>query len=770
LQSTVRFLLSWAARNPVKAFALSLGLGLGAFFFDPLFISRTFGDRDLLPFFLPIEKAVHAAWRAGRVPLLLPEISFGRLLAANPNTGAFYPLRIAMAVLPFAFAFKLFPILHLWIAGVGVFRLAARRGCSTGGSTLAGLILAFSGPAISEIAYPNLLPGLAWMPWLITAALDIRRVPSARRGALLGAIWLVMLLAGDVVTCGLGFLGSVLAFVEEDGPKRGRALASLGGGFLVGSLAGSIQIFPALLYTPLSVRALGRFTLQQSLLWSVHPWRFVELAVPFPFGNVAAAGRVWGEKLWYGKASGFFLTLYMGIFAALSWAIARPRRRLFLHGFALFSLVGATVGSLIPAELLSRTSPVPLRYPEKLLAGFVVASALAAAHAFDRLGGRRGSVAGLVIAAVLAAGALYVRGRPSAFARFVAQHWSSPRGGSIAAAELPLALTIAAVSWAVGAAILFYWKPGRLAPVLLIGFVALDLAVLDLRFVSTIPQSWLTQAPPSARALFAENRGEVYGFFPLWDNMRHIAPGSTRGAAEAIEDIRTFLWGNTGAAWSVVYTFNIDYDESDLYRVDLARREITREAGADPGVGRYLAAFSARTTLLDVGHHWHGFPVQRRRIGREMLFTNPDALPRIRLAQHVREVPGVAEAYGLIHGRQVDLVDTTVVETGRSGEGDMAGGRIRVRRLSPDDIEIETETPGPAMLVLPLSPHGFREISIDGHAAAGFPADLCLTAVPMPAGHHRARVKERLPGGKGALAFFLAGASLLSLMALRRNQ
>jgi hypothetical protein len=770
LQSTVRFLLSWAARNPVKAFALSLGLGLGAFFFDPLFISRTFGDRDLLPFFLPIEKAVHAAWRAGRVPLLLPEISFGRLLAANPNTGAFYPVRIAMAALPFPFAFKLFPILHLWLAGVGVFRLARRRNCSFGGSTLAGLILAFCGPAVSEIAYPDFLPGLAWMPWLITAALDIRRLPSARRGALAGAIWLLMLLAGDVVTCGLGFLGSVLAFVEEDGRERGRALGFLAGGIFAGTLAASIQIIPAILYTPLTIRALGRFTLQNSLLWSVHPWRLVELAVPFPFGNVADGGRVWGERLWDGKLAGFFVTLYLGVFTALSWAIARPRRRLFLHGFALVSLIGATVGSLVPAEMLNRTSPVPLRYPEKLLAGFIVASAVAAAHAFDRLGGRRGAVAGLAVAAVLAIAAIAARGRPGAVARFVARHWSSPRGGSIAAAELPLALTVAAVAWAVGAAILFYWKPGRLAPVLLVGFVALDLARLDLRFVRTIPQSWITQPPPSARALFAENRGEVYGFFPLWDNMRHVASGSTNGSSEAIEDIRTFLWGNAGAAWSVVYTFNIDYDASDLYRVDLARREITRDAGADPGVRRYLAAFSARTTLLGVGHRWHGFPVQRRRIGREMLFTNPDALPRIRLAHHVREVPGVAEAYALIHGRQVDLVDTTVVETGRSGEGDLAGGRLRVRRLSPDDLEVETETPGPAMLVLPLSPHAFREISIDGRAGAGFPADLCLTAVAMPAGIHRARVKEILPGGKWALAFGLAGASLLSLMALRRNR
>jgi hypothetical protein len=760
---------AWARRRPTAAFGLGLALALAAFYFDPLFVARSFGNRDLMPFFLPIEKAVHAAWRAGRVPLLLPEISFGRLLAANPNTGAFYPVRIAMVALPFPFAFKLFPILHLWLAGVGVFRLARRRGCSTGGSTLAGLILAFSGPAVSEIGYPDFLPGLAWMPWLITAALDIRRLPAARRGALLGAIWLLMLLAGDAVTCGLGFLGCALAFAEEEGEDRRRAMVWLAGGFFAGTLAASIQIVPAALYAPLTVRALGRFTLADSLFWSVHPWRLVELAVPFPYGNVLDEGRVWGEKLWYGKTSGFFSTLYIGVFPAVSWAIARPRRRLFLHGFALVSLAGAILGALLPGRVLAWSSPVPLRYPEKLVAGFVVASAVAAAHAFDRLGRRRGALMAGSAAILLASAGLGVRHRPEAFVRFVERHWSSA-GGATASADLPSRLATAAVFWLLGAGILFLWRPGRWAAPALLGFVALDLAVADRGLVGTVPQSWMENPSPQARAVRAENRGEMYGYLPIWDRVRFtpVDPGS--GHTEPIDDVRTYLFGYTGAAWSVAYTFNIDFDGSDLYRIDLARREATRDGATDPGAGHYLAAFSARSTLIGPGGTWLVFPAEKRRIGPATLAGNPDALPRIRLARRVREVPGVAEAYALIHGRQVDLVDTTVVETGHFGEGDLAGGRLRVRRLSPDDLEVESETPGPAMLVLPLAPHAFREISIDGRAAAGVAADLCLTAVAMPAGIHRARVKEILPGGKWALAFGLVGASLLSLMALRRNR
>src|SRR5689334_4340898 len=89
------------------AFASALALLLAVLYFDPVFLPRAFTGRDLLAFFYPVEKAVHQAWQSGHVPLILPELSWGKPLAANPNFGVFYPPRIAMALLPFPAAIKL---------------------------------------------------------------------------------------------------------------------------------------------------------------------------------------------------------------------------------------------------------------------------------------------------------------------------------------------------------------------------------------------------------------------------------------------------------------------------------------------------------------------------------------------------------------------------------------------------------------------------------------------------------------------------------------
>lgn len=83
---------------------------------DPLFLRRNFGGRDLLGYNLPIESVIHDAYARGRLPVWNPWIAGGRPLLANPNTGALYPVRPLLALLPFLLASRLFPILHWALA------------------------------------------------------------------------------------------------------------------------------------------------------------------------------------------------------------------------------------------------------------------------------------------------------------------------------------------------------------------------------------------------------------------------------------------------------------------------------------------------------------------------------------------------------------------------------------------------------------------------------------------------------------------------------
>ena len=742
------------------AFSVALALLLAIIFFDPLFSARSFTGRDLVAYFYPIEKSVHDQWRSGHVPLILPELSFGKPLAANPNAGVFYPLRIAMAAVAFPLAIKLFIVLHFWLAAVGAFLLARFLGASRSGAAIAALTFGLCGPVLSEASFPDFLPGVAAMPFLVLAAGRFARRPGRRGAALFGAAWGWMLLVGDVFTAGVALFGAVLAVVQES-PRERRARAV--GGFALASLPGfliaGIQAVPALLFVPQTVRALGKFPLRAALTWSVSLWRFAELLVRFPFGNAAKGLPIWGDALWSGKTAGFAVTLYLGVLGALALCAARPARGKRLLPFALAGAcaAAAVAGFYVPDAWLDGPSPIPLRYPEKLMVGFALAAAILAATLADRIrAGERPRLwrGALAIAAALALSSALARLLPGAV-RFVAlSSWTrSAVSGDAAAGRLPGILLRAALPWAAAAVVLLFAARSRPSVVaaLLVGFAAADLVPLRFSFVRTGPDSEVLASPPAAEAVRRITAGG-FGYLPLED---YYSRGFDREA----------LLLDSAALDGIVDVFNEDYDTADLYRVELARREIYREAGRWEGLPRFLSAFGARTTLVERGRMPAGFSLPAGDFGRRWLLVNPAAVPLLRFAPAVEEVPGPAEAWRAVHeGR--DLVASPVVETGGAGTRELSSGTIRLLSSTPGRLDVETQTAGPARLILPRAYFPFRETTLDGRTVSAEPANLVLTSIAVPAGDHRISLEERLPGGTAGPLLSAAGIALVLLLAL----
>jgi hypothetical protein len=767
-------------RRPVWSFVLGSAVVFLLLYADPILRPRTFAGRDLVPFFLPIEKAVHESWRHGRVPLWMTEVSFGRSLAANPNTGAFYPVRVAMTALPFSLAFKLFAVLHLWIAAVGVFLLARSLRMSDWAAVLAAAIYSGSGVAVSEIQFPDFVAGLALLPWVLCAAIRFARSRTGKTAALFALAAGFDVLAGDVFTLGLALYGSLL-LVWQETPRagRGRATAGLVAAGALGGLIAGIQVVPALLFSPLTVRALGRFPLGLTLAWSVAPARLLELVVPFPFGNAGAHQPIWGEALWTGKAAGFFQTLYAGAFACcalLLWRLARANRR-FLVPFFATCLALAMAGFYFEDRVQGLSSPVPLRFPEKFMAGAVLVLALVSgqvADAFRGEGARRAARVPAIVAAALAAAALAIRGYPSEVAAFVNGHWS-PRlhHGAAAAAILPPELLQFAGRFAVLAGILRLWTPrrGRVLLPLVLVLVVFDLDSVRRSFVGTTPESLVFTPSSTIRAIEKRTPRGLFGVIPMEDYFGGPADLEARKARNLfvpdVDAVRKYLGGFTAAAFGVRYSFNIDYDISDFYRVELARREFTRDHGRWPGVDRYLAAFSARFAVAPGGRMPSGFHRPAAALKPFWLVANDKAKPTIRFAREVREVEGVAQAYDLIHGRKVDLSRVDVVESGRRALTSGSAGRVTIEKMLPDRLELKTDTPGPARLVLARAYSPFRTITRDGRPVDGDPTDLCLTSIPVPAGVHSIRLRERLPGGWTGPLLSLFGLAVAALLVLR---
>jgi hypothetical protein len=750
--------------RPVAAFSAGFALLLAILFFDPLFLGRTFVSRDLIPFFLPIEKAVHAAWRSGHVPLLIPEISFGRPLAANPNTGAFYPVRMAMALLPFTTAFKIFPVIHLWIAGIGCFLLARFRRASFVAASVGAIAFALGGPALSEVMYPNILPGLALMPFVILLAGRLAERPSGRRAAAFGAVWGLSLLVGDVFTSGLAFLGAALLTIEARSESWWRALGRLLLSTLPGFFLAGVQVVPALLFVPHTVRALGRFPLKVALMWSVPIWRFLELVLPLPFGSPVRHGTSWGDALWGGKSIGFFNTLYPGALATLAILAFRPPRgrRVFPYGFLFATGVLAVAGFYCPKSWLTTASPIPLRYPEKFTVGFALAAALILAAAvddvFEKGSGRRFSRAAVALGIASVAALLVALSFPSSTRAFVFRHWSNSRNAAVVAGRtLPGSFAIAAVTWLAAGALLA-WSAReprrRRVAIAMLAFVAIDLGRMRFQFVTTGSQAELLAPPPAANAIRAINENGRYGFLPIEDYF-----GTSTEWREMVSDV--------AATFAIPYAFNQDYDASDLYRVDLARQQIYRDAGRWKGLPGYLAAFSVRSAICESHRMPFGFSAHGPVLGSKWVVVNPGALPRARFAESVHDVEGPVGAYAAIHDREENLSSVTIVETGREAAYRSAPGTVREIASAQDRWEVETMSESTGRLIVPRAFFPYRRYLLDGAPVEAAATNLCLSSVVIPAGIHRLVVEEMLPGGKSGILISAAGALMILLLSRR---
>jgi hypothetical protein len=744
---------------------------------DPLFTGRAFGGRDLVPYNLPVEKAVHDAYARGRLPVWMADISGGRPLAANPNVGAFYPARPLLALLPFPAAARFSPVLHWVLAGWGAMLLlrAAAPGASTEAAFVCAATYVFCGIGVSEAFYTNHHPGVALLPWIAWAAW--RDAGTARRVVRLSLFLGLDLLAGDPFTAGLGALTALLALsVARAGAARLRGAAVAGSALLLALVLAAPQILAAVLWAPETRRAVSGLTLGEALTFCVHPLRLIELVVPFPFGETWAVdpSRVWGARIFGGSSAGFFATLYcgaLGVIGAVSlWrsreAPARFARALLLAGLAL-----SVPGSLLPASLADRASPVPLRYPEKFAVAIALALALYAGLGLDAAKSWRriprwtlGVAAALCALAVLAAAFPAAAGRSA-----VALAGEDTTYAAAAARELPAALAAGGLLWAVSLVALELSRGGRGRRLVAAGLLALVPIVACRRIARTFCEEAVFAPTAFARTVAKKDPElsyRVLGASILRPESSRVGFLDLRSDVAALEYPRRNWIDYTQTFWGRGTVFNGDFDRADLSRFDSLRRLVV-ETGRLPDPASFLASLSLR-----FGIRYRDEPVLPgfHRIGGDRVQDwdeSAAALPDVRLASAWREARSAPEALGLLTGGLP--ADAVVLETSTTGGG-QGGGAVRILEKSPERLVAETESRTGAWLFVLRGYWPYRDVLVDGRPAEAVPAQLAFSAVGVPAGRHRVEWQEKLPGLEvsrwGPVLFGLAVAFLL----LRRGE
>lgn len=215
-----------------------------------------FGFRDAAQHYYPLYQRVHQEWQAGRIPLWDPWQNGGQPLLGNPTATVFYPGQLVYAALPYAWAARVYVLMHLALACAGMLVFTRGLGVSEAGATLAALAYGFSGPILFQYSNVIYLVGAAWLPWGL-AAVDgwLRR---GRRLALpaLALVLALQALGGDpqaAYLTGLAALGLVglLAWTE-------RAPRGLAGRWLVLGLLGWLVLSVLIAGLLPTLRGLGQ--------------------------------------------------------------------------------------------------------------------------------------------------------------------------------------------------------------------------------------------------------------------------------------------------------------------------------------------------------------------------------------------------------------------------------------------------------------------------------------------------------------------------------
>lgn len=150
-----------------RRFALFLAMTLACLWWPVWAAGEVPGFRDYAWFAQPLASFHRTTLLSGQLPLWNPYNHFGLPFLAQWNTLTLYPGSLLYLLIPGPAGLAFFVIIHQFIAGLALHRLAIRWSESATGASIAGTAFALSQLTFNTTTYPNNLAALAWMPLLI---------------------------------------------------------------------------------------------------------------------------------------------------------------------------------------------------------------------------------------------------------------------------------------------------------------------------------------------------------------------------------------------------------------------------------------------------------------------------------------------------------------------------------------------------------------------------------------------------------------------------
>lgn len=585
--------------------------------------------------------------------------------------------------------------------------------------------------------------------------------------------------------------------------------------------------------------------LQNVYRFSHPPWRILELLWPNCFGRLFPENHRWSAIL--ADESGTWTpSSYLGLIPLLlavsTWSLRSPQSRVRLiswigcvslvaswGGFGIGWIVRQTlpsnlsegwsdpVGGLYWLMVVCLPGYVYFRYPAKWLIPFALATAMLAGIGAQRLEEIRDRLRKwldrtALLSAVLLAAALTIR-------LTVAARWANAAGDAglddwLGPVEWKGAMTDLSGALAHGMLIAIMgswilrraWSTWRCGAGLAI-LTVVDLVIAAAPLIATAPVS-LVENPPMvrswieaehARAGGALSEGELFRTYrpisPHWLPESWSRHGSPRRLVDSLAWDHATLFPRHALRWGISSLESPDSIASLDWSLFL---ETGKKHGGPPLAdgssaipAPMLDLLAARTALLPAGLEYPGWLELLRldEVGAAVesgatLWSNPMAMPRVRIVHRVQRLSPLADASaGAVRrrteevlfsngawrdfrnlavvecdARKVDLLldQATDLRPSESDDRGAAAARILVDR--PECCVVEAELGAPGLLVIADSfCPGWRATLVSVGSSGERPAEILRTnrvqrGVVLPAGRHRVTLRYRPP----ALAWGMA--------------
>ncbi len=680
------------------------------------------GGYDMRGYYSPFYEQVREAVREGRWPFWEPTLFNGFPFMAQPQQNIFYPALWPGFVLPMNSGISLYMLLHIWIAGLGMYALVRYLGGRWLPAMLAAVIFAFSGLLAGRLwaGHITVYALDAWTPWILLGL-----AWSARRGR-----WWAAVIAGLPLGLALlaGHIPSFLyvamiwgAFVcylllSERG-RRWLVLRQAVIMLLVGLGLAAVQLAPFLQFSLVSGRA-AEADYAFATDYSLPPAHLITLMVPEFFGEPLGTGY-WSVPTFEE------LTYYAGmlVFLGMVLALRKPTR---LSWFLIILMVlGLALalgryGILYPLAYEFLPPFRLVRAPGRATFLFLFAVAALLGHSFSNwlaipLSERLNQLGPtwrwtLALAAVLGMAALATTG-----AVFMSVHPSDTSGRLWHQIG---GYTVAVVVVLLGGGLMWAYlattaENGRRR--FLIGSALLVLVVADMWFFSLKFVRLEAKAPAAMWLEAREVIGETNERVLPWGVSIFEQNGPLQVGLNSV-----FGYESLEPANHIALASSVPDPRSSAYDVLGVRYVIAPHELDQYGEGE------RPLTLIEV-------------TGSAWIYERARSLPVARLVYDAEVIADDGAAVARIHEPDFDPQSTAILAEETSCElntGAAFDGEASIMAAEPGFWRVQTESRAPALLILAETDYPGWRVEIDGQEARNLRAYTTLRAVCVPAGVH----------------------------------